>query len=315
MSGITDFQAIDTETEELRIRLTDLEDLLFDEYVPAKEGKPFKARLKAWLAGVGSDEDERLLLKMLENLYFVGQKELDVLYRQVFRTDITWWLSPNDLLTDTATFDRELAARLDQTWFCPLTDSMNIAHFHHVNGIRDRNLRPEWRILAKFADPMEVRQYIASRDFQRLVLLEDFVGTGTQTTETIEWTLTNFPELDLLICPLVVCRKGLEALVRLTADSSRASVRPGVVVPDCCQIGLPPADSQPPNAAELRDLLTKIVGLVGASDTTVEKEAFGFGEMGVLSVLYTNCPNNAPPALHHNDTKGWDPLFPRSVRV
>jgi hypothetical protein len=305
-----------TESEqELHARLVYLNTLLFSEYVPGRDQPSFEHRLQEWLNGPGNEEDQRLLFSLLGHLYFIGQRELDVLYRKAFRADVMWWLAPAGVMLDDQEFDRKLDQALSETWFCPITDSMNIAHFHHVNGIRDRNLRPEWRTLAMLGDKDRVRDYMEKKNFRRLVLLEDFVGTGNQARDSIEWTLENFPNVPLLVCPLIVCREGFDVVSSLVGAHPNSEVRPGIVVPDRCAIGLPIQPQEPEDFAELRDLLLRLVALVGASGDSEEEKAFGYGCIGALTVLFTNCPNNTPPVFHHSETSTWKPLFPRVVRA
>jgi len=301
--------------QELFSRLTYLDGQLFSEYAPARELPSFDHRLQEWLNGPGDEPDRRRLFSLLGHLYFIGQKELDVLYRKAFRADVMWWLTPSEVHIDDASFPAALTEALDQTWFCPITDSMNIAHFHHINGIRERDLRPEWRALAKLGDRDRVAAHMGAQGFRRLVLLEDFVGTGNQAKSTIEWTLDNFPDLPLLVCPLVICRAGLDALRGQVRQRPDSEIRPGVVVPDRCAIGPPAQPSEPDDFPELRDLLMRLVTLVDAPGSSDEERAFGYGSIGALTVLFTNCPNNAPPVLHHSDSPTWNSLFPRVIRA
>jgi hypothetical protein len=301
--------------QELYARLLYLQEQLFTEYVPGRDQPSFEQRLKAWLSSPGDEDDRRLLFSLLSHLYFIGQRELDVLYRKAFRADVMWWLSDPAVNIDDSAYVESLSNALDETWFCPITDSMNIAHFHHINGIRERDLRPEWRTLARLGDQNRVGEYMEARNYRRLVLLEDFIGTSTQSKSSIQWTLDSFPDLPLLICPLVICRSGFEALDDLMGSHSNAEVRPGIVVPDRCVLGPPAQESEPEDFPQLRDLLLRLVALVDAPGGTPEEKAFGYGSIGAMTVLFTNCPNNAPPALHHSDSATWSPLFPRSVRA
>jgi hypothetical protein len=301
--------------QELYSRLLYMDGYLFAEYVPAREEPAFDSRLQDWLNSTGDEVDRRKLFGLLEYLYFIGERELDILYRKAFRADVMWWLTPPDVrLDDEEGFSQALADALEETWFCPLTDSMNIAHFHHVNGIRDRDLRPEWRALAKLGDAARVSDYLGDHGYQRLVLLEDFVGTGNQARSTIEWTLEQFPELPVLVCPLVICQQGVDAIADIIEPHERCSLRPGIIVPVDCTLGPPPSNDEPAAFAELRELLLRLISLVDAPGNTDDEKAFGYGCIGALTVLFTNCPNNAPAALHHADSSTWKPLFPRAIR-
>jgi len=301
---------------ELHERLTYLDQELFAEYVPAKDDAAFGKRLRDWLTSAGDEADRRQLFSLLEHLYFVGQKELDVLYQQAFRSEVMWWLSPPSLSLGDAGFKEALKTAIEETWFCPITDSMNIAHFHHVNKIRDRNLRPEWRALERFGDDARVSEYMEQRGFTRIMLLEDFVGTGNQAFDAIRWTIEKFPDTPLLVCPLIICQAGFERLGELLDSASgSATLRPGLVLSEKCELGPPERAGEPEDFKDLRSLLLRLIALVGADGADDDEKAFGFGAVGALSVLFTNCPNNVPPALHYSDSQTWRPLFPRAIRI
>lgn len=303
------------EATDLHERLVYIAAELLVEYVPAKDGPDFMRRLRTWLNCAGEDDDRRQLFSLLRHLHFVGQRELDVLYRQVFRADVMWWLAPEEVRFSDPQFRESLSDAIDATWFCPVTDSMNIAHFHHVNGIRDRNLRPEWRALAELGDEEKVRSHMEKRGFTRLVLLKDFVGTGNQARDSLTWTIEHFPQVPFLFCPLIICRDGLEELEALFAGSESAELRPGLILPERCEIGMPVREGEPSDFGELRALLRRLDTLVNAPGESEEVRVYGFGAIGALTVMFTNCPNNAPPALHHDESETWSPLFPRAIRL
>jgi hypothetical protein len=313
--SLADWKRTGTSDEiQLIERLEYLDDALFHEYVPCRDAPGFDHRLKQWLNGVGDETDRRELFSMLAYLYFIGKQEMDVLYEHAFHGEVRWWLTPPNCLISDPNLPATLATAVEHTWFCPITDSMTIAHFHHVNGIRGKDLRPDWRTLMQLGDRARIQEYMQQQEFERLVLLEDFVGTGKQASKAVEYALEVLEGRPLLIVPLIICPTGVEALQGTVATGSAASLRPVLELPDECVLGDEPRSGEPPSFEGFRNLLRRLAPLVDAPGDSEDTRALGFGAVGALSVMYTNCPNNVPPAIHHEDSGTWSALFPRSVR-
>jgi hypothetical protein len=295
-------------------RLSYLEGELFTHYEPTLGDTRFSQRLADWLDGVGSEADQRSLFALLEHLYFVGERELEVLYRQAFNAQVMWWLSDDFSELGSSSHRPYLDDQLKMTWFCPITDSMQIARFHHLNSIEGKPMRPDWRTLAKFGQPQKVAEYMSDHGFTRLVLLEDFVGSGSQATSALKFALSVSDTLRILVVPLIVCADGLARLTALVErHAERVTVSPTLVLPVDCVLSSVRRAQEPADYDELRDLLRALDPLVGGESDELETRVFGFGKVGSLAVLQGNCPNNAPSAIHFR-SETWAPLFPRASR-
>ncbi len=295
-------------------RLSFLAEHLFEEYEPARGHSLFMDRFARWLDSAGSDDDSRLLIDLLKHVYFVGRGEFEVLYREAFHGPIMWWLLGTDIRLGSEGAALAVEEAVRDTWFCPITDSMQIARFHHLNQIVGKDLRPDWRTLASFGDPKRVRNYMDEHGFTKLVLLEDFVGTGNQAAEAIRFALDLRDDLEIFVLSLIICPEGLSRLQR-EADSAggRVTIAASVVVPAGALLR-PDAQAEDPEIfARFRELLVRLDPLVGNMESTGSDRLFGFRSTGALVVLYTNCPNNAPPVLHWA-SDSWSPVFPRSER-
>ena len=55
---------------------------------------------------------------------------------------------------------------------------MRINAFYHLNNISGTSYRPDWLSLAKFGDRKAIADFLAAGGIERIVLLEDFVGSG-----------------------------------------------------------------------------------------------------------------------------------------
>lgn len=116
-------------------------------YLPAQHpeySSRYMARLAEWIGNVESDKDRKLLLEYALHVAFFSHDDLCSLYRSAFSGAITRWVIEQERLTlDDSSFQARLAEELHQrTWYCPVTDSMDINEFYHANLISGISHRP-----------------------------------------------------------------------------------------------------------------------------------------------------------------------------
>jgi hypothetical protein len=293
----------------LRDQLSWLQSELFDEYEPNRY-ESFDDCLAKWLQNV-DDEDTRMrMFRLLGHLFFVGKKQVDALQRSAYSDQVTRWLvdTLNLDITD-ANLGELIFQGVRRTWFCPVTDSLRINGFLKVNGLNGHDHRPDWRSLEQFGDEAKVRQYAANEGIEQLVLIEDFVGTGTQMESTVRWAAQTLPNTPILVVPLICCPGGItrgNLLAQQLANVSFSpclSLRPELFVSNSAQADEPSAFS------EIRAVIQSIRGRLGP----YQHHPYGFGGTGAMVALYSNCPDNTLPLIHsHTDT--WNPLFSRIRR-
>src|SRR5205807_3580729 len=92
-----------------------------------------------------------------------------------------------------------------------------------VNNIEGADLRPDWRTLATFAEPQRVKAYMDTNRLQRVVLLEDFVGTGTQMTTSVNFASTIPGAPSVLVLPLITAPGGVAVGSALSSSFSNIS--------------------------------------------------------------------------------------------
>lgn len=288
---------------------------LFDDYEPSQFDR-FDDRLDRWLHNVSTDEDRRVLFRLLGRLFFVGRAEFESLCRATFHGPVMRWLV-NELDVDISgeNSGNLLYAEAEHTWFCPITDSMRINAFLKVNGLTGKSHRPDWRALAKFGDPKKIEEYITREKMSRLVLLEDFVGSGTQMKSAVKFAAQVSPELRILVCPLVVCPAGSEAGALLEEEYPNVTYEATMAIEPSMLIR---ADLQPTDDdlhKDVRDLVKRVKSLLGPTEKDADSRRYhGYRDTGAVVALYSNCPNNSLPIMW-DKTEGWDPLFPRLKRA
>ena len=318
----------------------------WSEYLPANHPKysaQYLTRLAEWVGNVANEEDQKLLLEYALHIAFFSHADLCTLYRTAFSGPISRWVIAQEKLTlDDPSFQSRLADELHhRTWYCPITDSMDINEFYHANHIVGVSQRPGFSLLTMLERPAKNESsneptrlmnnlvsyiknpnpHFAAPSLKRLVLLEDFVGTGTQSAGAIKWAAKNL-DLPILFVPLVVCAPGAKELAKI-AKSHADKVK----INRLLEIGerdlLGPNRNNAAGIANAEHLET-LAGLtfkqVTGGPHTNEKQPphtpFGFKKTGSSVVSYSNTPNNTLPMIHHQPASGgWRPLFPRSARV
>ncbi|MFT3869808.1 MAG: hypothetical protein QM715_15265 [Nibricoccus sp.] len=307
-------------------------------YLPTKNpafNADYMVRLAKWMGNVKTDEERQLLLKYARRITYFSQDDMEALYQTAFTGPITQWIIEKEKLS---LLDPKFQIRLQEelhtlTWYCPVTDSMKIADFLHINLITE-NYRPCFRDHYHFKSPEEVDGTIAkfkkymskpnssagAPSLKRLVLLDDFVGSGTQVTGPIKWAAQNL-NVPILFIPLVICAPGLSKINDLRKDLPNLDVSPIIVLSEENLLGPKRRGKEGIEiAAEIEKLANSTFGLVAGSTHTDKNTspytAFGYQETGATYVSHSNTPNNTLPLVHHKSVTGnWQPLFPRSKRA
>jgi len=285
-----------------------LDQHVFSDYEP-EQFIPFRHRLMQWLGNVDSEEDQQRLLSLLLDVFFVGRKEFEALYRATYRSSISRWLID---VYDLDPFEGNIASRIqsysNEAWICPITDSLRINAFLKVNGLKSKDKRPDWRSLRQFGDEEKIRNYVKSSRIETLILLEDFVGSGRQALGAVEFAAKTLPKTKILLAPLIVCPKGDEVLRGALKRFKRIKYEPTLILPNDqvhCH------ERYKAGVGHHHDDF--LVSLGDKLNSQMEADAFGFNNTGAKVVLYSNCPNNTLP-IFHRETEDWFPLFPRVTR-
>ncbi|MEN3745537.1 hypothetical protein TPR58_00050 [Sphingomonas sp. HF-S3] len=288
---------------------------VWDDYEPAQFDR-FENRLDRWLHNVDDERDQLTLFRLLERLFFVGRPEFESLCRAAFHGPVTRWLVEqcNIDIADAAA-GHQIETAVEQTWFCPATDSMRINAFLKVNGLTGKSHRPEWRSLRKFGDVEKIKTYLEAENVRRLVLLEDFVGSGTQIGSVVRFAANNFFDLPVLACPLVVCPKGDEVCNGIANDHAMVSYEPALRIAADALFAADPVANEAPLHQKVRDLTLRVKARLGPTEPDAASQRHhGFKGTGAVVALYSNCPNNSLPILW-DATDDWKPLFPRLKRA
>lgn len=291
-------------------RIDYLNEKLYGDYEPSIGPKPsFDNRLEKWIENVQEDSEQKTLFKLVPKIFYIGRKEFETLHRIAYNTNTVRWLIDIFSIKLDDKINESIQCKLKKVWFCPITDSMRINQFYHLNSIQIGDKRPEWRSLKAFGSKEKILNYIKDNKFESVVLLEDFVGSGNQIKESVEFAATNFPEIKFLIIPLILCPNGETIMEELRKKYDNVTIDPVMTLRDNLFVKK--------NRNENEEFHRQLYDLSKHSNKKMKKEGFkwhflGFRKIGGLIVLHTNTPNNSLPIIWSNNN--WTPLFNRHVR-
>lgn len=336
---VTTWQDETSDREEFSRLKCILDDLLFLErtkfnpYVPtlySRDPSAFAERFLRWLNNPSlTSAHQRDLFEFAHRIAFFSFDDFVAMFHNAFSGPISrWCMSQAGIrLDENAEWQNQLDdERFNHTWFCPITDSLLISAFHHVNGIEGKDRKPAFRELKYFGDEHKIREHIEAEGYKRIVLLEDFVGTGGQSLETVKWAVRSL-KLPLMFCPMIIAPEGADEYRNLekALDAERNA---GVALPnfnfkpvfelssDCFVF------SSNTEQGSLFDRVRKLAedthSRLCESQEGCKEGALGFWkkdspQKGATVVMFSNTPNNSLPLLHHG-AKEWNPLFPRVTR-
>ncbi|RCR69686.1 phosphoribosyltransferase-like protein [Larkinella punicea] len=291
---------------------------LFDDFEPTMGPFPdFTSRLEKWINNISDDDSQKILLELATRIFYVGSKEFISLYRTAYNSIIKRWLIDQiGADFDSLNYIENLKSALDAVWFLPITDSLRINQFYKVNQIDTKNtFRGDIRSMKFFVNNNDkFDEYILQRGIKYIVLLEDFVGSGTQALSSLKFVSELKNEIKVLFVPLIICHNGLDNIIRKMNSYSNFFVKP--VISLDAEHFVNDDTSKFANNIQLYELLSHTFKKVKGSltDGAIKKlTPYGYKNTGGLTVLYSNTPNNSLPLIFiKSDT--WEPLFQRNSR-
>jgi hypothetical protein len=309
--------------QEANLQVLQLDKALYCEYEPTRGAHPdFSQRADAWLGNFeGDDERQQLLFRLLPKLFFVGPREFDSLYQTAFNHQFAIWLIDQLGVTfDDVDCESKVRAAVSRTWFCPITDSMRINSFYHLNGIEGQGYRPDWLSLARFGSVEKIEKYIKKKRIERIVLLEDFVGNGGQINPGVLFAARLPSSIPVLVVPLVICPAARDFRREIQEAYAHVRIAPVLELPEKEFVSKDPLPDEDELMSRWRGLSAEVADRLrdGLSPDQLRQAKkyipLGWRGTGALVVLYTNCPNNSLPIIFQK-SQSWNAVFPRSARA
>ena len=288
---------------------------VFNDYEPSQFDQ-FEDRLDRWLHNVTGEKEQQTLFLLLSRLFFIGRPEFESLYRAAYNGQVFRWLVEQlhiDIADPTAV--EVLEVSVAETWFCPITDSMRINSFLKANNLPGRSCQPDWYSLSELGDPEKIRQFVADNRLRQLILLEDFVGSGTQMRSAVEFSAGISDDLKILALPLVTCPAGDQVGYELAEMFANVSYAPVMVIPPEMLIKAEAQPDEPTLFQDVRDLIVRVRARLNKPEQDSESRCYhGYKGTGAVVVMYSNCPDNSLPIIY-DKAQGWEPLFRRVERA
>lgn len=314
-------------------RLIFLEKTHFSQYIPTTgtAHSDYETRLENWLDNLTDEDEKRFLFEFAAHITFLNREDFAKLYQSALEGPISRWIIDDEDLSFTdPSFNEKLQSEInDHTWYLPISDSMSISDFCHTNHLGGVEFRPEFRSLVQFGDikekQNEILTFMNSREtphgvkpLKRLVLLEDFIGSGTQISgdpDILAFARDISSHVSILILPLVICPQGANC-IRNEVRGTNISFEPIIELKENEFIN--PRNTPMSNKLfqKIYDILiSSYSGVVGNDlKSPLPYTPFGIAETGASLVMYSNTPANTLPIIQHQSNT-WSALFPRSARV
>lgn len=174
-----------------------------------------------------------------------------------------------------------------------------------------RNLELPKNVIHYMANP-NLQASHPAHPLERIVLLEDIVGSGTQCLDAVRWAVASLGK-PVLFIPLILCPNGIDALRDEEMNSGgRLTVRPVIELRRSDLVGPEKLNYEGwPIASEIENLAERTAVDMGIST----EQAFGYRKTGCSLLTFANTPDNSLPMIHYKPSNGkWQPLFPRVYR-
>ncbi len=317
---VNEWAKTDEAIREVNQQIIYLEKRLFQDYMPClPPGPQFYLRLDKWIANAKKMSDQKLLFELVPEIFYVSNSEFNALYKAAYNVAVSKWLIDciglkfNDV--DAA---EKLKSAVEETWFCAATDSFRINDFFKINNIPSQyDYRPDWHSLSELGDAVTIKKYVAKHKIQRIVMLEDFVGSGTQVESAIKFLCSTLPDVDVLVISLITCFDGVINFEKLPTAHTRLTIEHIIEIEKHFFISEAEVTSEPTFHKSTRELATRLYALTtdGKNNPNIKPYyPLGYRKTGALIVLYSNTPDNTLPLIHW-ESKSWYPLFKRITRV
>jgi hypothetical protein len=123
--------------------------------------------------------------------------------------------------------------------------------------------------------------------------------------------------ISVLLTPLISCPDGLIRGDQIQKAFSNVTFSPLLRLPPARFVTEVPDSDEPDLFGAIREMIERLYSRVSdkalPDDGVIPYGPFGFARTGGLVVLFSNCPDNTIPTIHHV-SKSWEPLFPRVTR-
>ena len=270
--------------------------------------------IKAWYEQVDSQQEQRLLFKIAQNLRFYSEAEIREKIRTIHLS----------IKNDLPIFNQKNRASVRRDVILTYVDGEGksgqqfSALYAEENKITSQNVCHQQR----FVETLKTLDK-QKRNLSGVIIVDDIVATGNSLSGNVKKFIEQhhdifkeWPEVRVFVVAITSTKEGEERLRETVTEYNdvQIDVRVGELINDS-HYAFPKtgygiwADNEEFEQAE--SLCRNLGGNIYPDNP------LGYGEIGLLVVLPTTCPNNSLPILHSRarapSKKSWNPLFLREV--
>lgn len=305
-------------------------------YLPAQHpdfNSSYMERLASWIGNLTDEDDQKLFLEYALHISFFSHDDFIALYRTALDREVSRWIASQigaSIQPDVQAFQKAIYEQIHRhTWFCPVTDSMDINEFYKANHLKGVGHRPCFSTLQMLAERCPSKDTVLASNLahymknpsldpgwpypsiEYLVLLEDIVGSGSQCISAVKWAVSNLGK-PVLFVPLILCPNGAEALRKVEQQlGGKLTVRPVI---ELCRADLLGPDRQKETNWDKTQAMEELANRC-FTQNPFQYPVFGYKDTGSSLVTFANTPDNTLPLIHDRACSGtWEPLFPRVYR-
>ena len=286
--------------EEERLRITDIELGVVCERLGHYRGKAIEpSTVRQWLEQFGATEDQRLMYCLLFAINMYDEDKVRSKMREAFG------IVARDIVTNV--FEGERARRNIIVSYLDSSEAKSGPNYCRLFASENRIFHKQVQTLGSIDIESDSRHMV-----QRLVLVDDFSGTGNTIIEGLQCNLGTLQEIN---------GRGIKILVVVMVGFAKARGRIESFIDDnelkadvyfCDELGdedkafSPTSSTFPTDIDRIR--ARDIAAFKGGA--LEKRHPLGFGELEGTIVFYQSCPNNTLPIFWSRNGE-WHPLFPR----
>jgi hypothetical protein len=266
-------------------------------------------RIRDWLNQVGSNQEQRILFKLLQNMRFVSEQEI----REKLRLAQSMVRMQTSGRTPTSRAERRFDLVITYVDGEGKSGQYYASKYAEENRISTQCVIGQTDFTSRLEELENQRGPVAG-----IVIVDDVVATGKSLSENIKTFLVANPSIiDRGIPVIAVVLFSTVEGEQQFRDEMTSKMGQNVDLRVCEHIDkrmLPFSAGSALWGSEVE--AERASSLVRALGSQIYKNnPFGYGDLGLLLVFPHSVPNNSLPILHSaaKGPRSWEPLFQRPV--
>lgn len=279
-------------------------------------------QLSKWLSNFENEEERLNAMFLLSKfMYFDNEtiRELMVrVYEDLYKRPVIYSIrKKHDGTTDTSIIKNEFKEVLERTRFLSLGNpSESSAHllyfFRQENYLQSKLFISPHELFAHTKNGDEINATLMLDGIDRIVLLDDFCGSGDQATtfhdSVVKFIKADSPQIQISYYALFAIEDGLEKVRGLSFDQAEAIFvldESYKCFSDVSRFFIEEEDKK------LMSVCKEMCERYGKRISSIP---LGYKDCQMLLGFHHNTPNNTLP-IFWQEKNGWHPMFKRFVKI